>query len=41
MTQSPLKPFHALLLSAVLLVGGCTTYYQIRDPDIGTCLLCR
>jgi hypothetical protein len=35
MTQSPLKPFHALLLSAVLLVGGCTTYYQIRDPESG------
>jgi hypothetical protein len=35
MTQTPLKAIHLLLLSAALLAGGCTTYYQIQDPDSG------
>ncbi len=35
MTQYQLKPFSPLFLSAALLAGGCTTYYQIKDPDTG------
>ena len=35
MTQFRLKPFSTLFLSAALLAGGCTTYYQIKDPDTG------
>jgi hypothetical protein len=35
MTQSRLNSFYPLLLSAALLAGGCTTYYQIRDPESG------
>jgi hypothetical protein len=28
-------PMNMLLLFAVVLAGGCTSYYQIRDPDSG------
>jgi hypothetical protein len=35
MTQSHLKPIYPLLLSAALLAGGCTTYYQVKDPESG------
>jgi hypothetical protein len=35
MTHYPMKPFYPLVLSAALLAGGCTTYYQIKDPDTG------
>jgi hypothetical protein len=35
MTQFQLKAFHPLLLTVALLAGGCTTYYQIQDPDTG------
>jgi hypothetical protein len=35
MTRYPLKAGYSLLLSAALLAGGCTTYYQIRDPVTG------
>jgi hypothetical protein len=29
------KAFYPFLLSAFLLAGGCTTYYQIQDPVTG------
>jgi len=35
MTRYPLKARYLLLLSAALLAGGCTTYYQIQDPVTG------
>ena len=35
MTRYPLKARYTLLLSAALLAGGCTTYYQIQDPVTG------
>jgi len=35
MTRYPLKARYPLLLSAALLAGGCTTYYQIQDPVTG------
>jgi hypothetical protein len=35
MTQYQAKAFRTLLYSVVLLAGGCTTYYQIQDPDTG------
>jgi hypothetical protein len=35
MKRYPLKALYSLLLSAALLVGGCTTYYQIQDPVTG------
>ena len=35
MTRYPLKARYSLLLSAALLAGGCTTYYQIQDPVTG------
>jgi hypothetical protein len=35
MTRYPLKAGYLLLLSAALLAGGCTTYYQIQDPVTG------
>jgi len=28
-------PVKVLLLSSVLLAGGCTSYYQIQDPESG------
>jgi hypothetical protein len=33
MRQYQVKPVHSLLLSIVMLAGGCTTYYQIQDPE--------
>jgi hypothetical protein len=35
MSQYQAKSFYPLVLSAALLAGGCTTYYQIQDPDTG------
>ena len=35
MMQYQAKAFRPLLFSVVLLAGGCTTYYQIRDPESG------
>jgi len=35
MTRYPLKACYLPLLSAALLAGGCTTYYQIQDPVTG------
>jgi hypothetical protein len=35
MTQYQLKPFYPLFLSVALMAVGCTTYYQIQDPESG------
>ena len=35
MSRYRMKHTCLLLLSTVLLAGGCTTYYQIRDPESG------
>ena len=35
MRRYQVLPLNALLLSAAVLSGGCTSYYQIRDPESG------
>ena len=35
MTPYQSNHFFPLLLSVAVLTGGCTTYYQVKDPDTG------
>ena len=35
MRQYRALPLNVLALSAAVLIAGCTSYYQIRDPESG------
>jgi hypothetical protein len=35
MRQYRALPLNALALSVAVLIAGCTSYYQIRDPESG------